>query len=296
MSSTTDDTKRQMSEPGLRVSKLPEDIRAEVGRLNLDKDEDGKINLGELRDLIVDLLSTKKDIKSLRKVTIVLAIYGIFLTFAIFGVSIAAARLAKDTTVDAETGNLQVKGSKDGQLIHTSPVSYYLDTLDVVGMENDDLSAVSDIILGDGAVELSIKGYSRSLVKNQVTFLVDGGTVLYGTDGYVSATGTAETLLAFAAYSDDDNATSSDEGVRRLQGENPYNKCGSDSDCVFPKLCDGFCKEKKSSLKAGSPPLGLKCGFDSDCHTTKKCTSGHCGVLYKGENPYNKSELHQWLL
>jgi len=145
-----------------------------------------------------------------------MGIFSILLTCVIFGVSIAAARLSKETTVDPVTGIMSTKGTD--QAIHTSPVSYYLETLDVVGMENDELSALTDIILSEGAVELSVKGYSRSLVKNQVTFLVEGGTVLYGADGYVSATGTADTLLAFAAYSEDDiNATSSEEGVRRLQ-------------------------------------------------------------------------------
>ena len=57
MASTTDNMKHQMSEPGLRVSKLPVDVRAEVGRLNLDKDEDGKINSAELLDLIVECKS-----------------------------------------------------------------------------------------------------------------------------------------------------------------------------------------------------------------------------------------------
>ena len=230
MASTTDnDMKHQMSEPGLRVSKLPADIQAEVGRLNLDKDADGKINSGELRDMIVEckslfvtifvstttvsnvtqewstltysppfsslfffflffscwsyilyiVLSTKKDIKSLRKVTIVLAIYGIFLTFAIFGVSIAAAQLAKDTTIDAETGNLMVKGSKDGQLIHTSPVSYDHQDLNIVALNNKELSGVTKIKLRDGDVEFAVKGFARSLINETVVIFVEGGSKIW---------------------------------------------------------------------------------------------------------------------
>jgi len=213
MSTTpTEDTR---SKKEIRVSMLPADLRGPVEEMKLDLDGDGAISIKELEVIIERLIATKGDNKSLRKWLIYMGIFSILLTCVIFGVSIAAARLSKETTVDPVTGIMSTKGTD--QAIHTSPVSYYLETLDVVGMENDDLSALTDIILSKGAVELSVKGYSRSLVKNQVTFLVEGGTVLYGADGYVSATGTAATLLAFAAYSEDDiNATSS-EGVRRLQ-------------------------------------------------------------------------------
>jgi len=213
MSTTpTEDTR---SKKEIRVSMLPADLRGPVKEMKLDLDGDGAISIKELEVIIERLIATKGDNKSLRKWLIYMGIFSILLTCIIFGVSIAAARLSKETTVDPVTGIMSTKGTD--QAIHTSPVSYYLETLDVVRMENDDLSALTDIILSKGAVELSVKGYSRSLVKNQVTFLVEGGTVLYGADGYVSATGTAATLLAFAAYSEDDiNATSS-EGVRRLQ-------------------------------------------------------------------------------
>jgi len=213
MSTTPTEDKRSKQE--IRVSMLPAELRGPVEDMKLDLDGDGAISIKELEVIIERLIATKDDNKSLRKQLIYMGIFSILLTCIIFGVSIAAARLSKETKVDPVTGIMSTKGTDES--IHTSPVSYYVKTLDVVGMENDELSALTDIILSEGAVELSVKGYSRSLVKNQVTFLVEGGTVLYGADGYVSATGTAETLLAFAAYSDDINATSSKEGVRRLE-------------------------------------------------------------------------------
>jgi len=198
---------------GIRVSTLPNEMRDDVNQLKLDVDGDGAIDAKELEVLIQRLLTTKDDNKSLKKLVTYMGIFGILLTCIIFGVSIAAARLAKDTTVDPLTGIMSPKGSDKS--IHTSAVSYYLDNMDVVGMENDQLSALTDIIFGDGSVEFTVKGYSRSLVKKQVTFLVEGGTVLYDEEGYVSATGIAETLLAFADHSDGD-AGSSGEGDRRL--------------------------------------------------------------------------------
>ena len=150
--------------------------------------------------------------------TIGLAIYGLFLTVAIFGVSIAAARLAKDTTVDAETGNFHVKGSGT-QLIRTSPVSYDLQDLKIAALKNEQLSALTDIVLNGGDVEIAVKGFARSLLNKTVVVFVEGGSVLCDETGLVSATGTADTALALAgAYAEDDDAAadSSEAGIRRL--------------------------------------------------------------------------------
>merc|ERR1712161_93231 len=156
----------------------------------------------------------KKDNKSLKKVTIVLAIYGLFLTLATFCVSIAAARLAKDTTVDAATGNLQVKGAKDGQVVHTSPVSYDLQGFNLVALDNQQLGSLTTLQLSEGDVEFVVRGFARSVLNQTVLIFVEDGTILYDATGLVSGTGTVDTALAFAgAYAED----SSEAGVRRLQ-------------------------------------------------------------------------------
>jgi len=287
MSTTPTEDKRSKQE--IRVSMLPAELRGPVEDMKLDLDGDGAISIKELEVIIERLIATKDDNKSLRKQLIYMGIFSILLTCIIFGVSIAAARLSKETTVDPVTGIMSTKGTD--QSIHTSPVSYYLDTLDVVGMKNDDLSALTDLILSEGAVELSVKGYSRSLVKNQVTFLVEGGTVLYGADGYVSATGTAATLLAFAADSDD-NATSSVEGVRRLDEisdmiaarsknlnniiKKNLNSCIFISDCEEPNSCYAPMQhrflidtEENCNVDGGGcyckDPEPIKCKSPKDC-------------------------------
>ena len=77
------------------------------------------------------VIATKGDNKSLCKWLIYMGIFSILLTCIIFGVSIAAAQLSKETKVDRVTGVMSTKGTD--QAIHTSPLSYYLETLDVVG-------------------------------------------------------------------------------------------------------------------------------------------------------------------
>merc|ERR1712238_398551 len=138
-------------------------------------------------------------------------------TLGTFGVSMAAARLAKDTTVDAATGNLQVKGSsKDGppQVVHTSPVSYDFQGLNIVAMDNHQLGSLTTLQLSEGDVEFVVRGFARSVLNQTVLIFVEDGTILYDATGLVSATGTVDTALAFAgAYAED----SSEAGVRRLQ-------------------------------------------------------------------------------
>merc|ERR1712238_174517 len=140
-------------------------------------------------------------------------------TLGTFGVSMAAARLAKDTTVDAATGNLQVKGSsKDGppQVVHTSPVSYDFQGLNLVALDNQQLGSLTTLQLSEGDVEFVVRGFARSVLNQTVLIFVEDGTILYDATGLVSATGTVDTALAFAgAYADD----SSEAGVRRLGDE-----------------------------------------------------------------------------
>jgi len=293
-STTTDnDMKHQMSEPGLRVSKLPKDIQAEVGRLNLDKDADGKINSGELRDMIVELLSTKKDMKSLRKVTIVLAIYGIFLTFAIFGVSIAAARLAKDTTIDAETGNLMVKGSKDGQLIHTSPVSYDHQDLSIVALNNKELSGLTKINLRDGDVEFAVKGFARSLINETVVIFVEGGSLIFDINGLKDVTGD-ELKRISSSSSVDEDMTSVDLDGRKLffwREDVTINRASTSSTAwtsTSPRPCTAtsmarVCVEERAEARAAGPITPPCTGYT----VGRNGNLGRCGYNYKSSCPFN---------
>ena len=114
---------------------------------------------------------------------------------------------------------MHVKGS-DTQLIRTSPVSYDLQDLKIATLKNEQLSALTDIVLSGGDVEFAVKGFVRSLINKTVVVFVEGGSVLCDETGLVSATGTADTALALAgAYADDDDAAavdSSEAGIRRL--------------------------------------------------------------------------------
>jgi len=246
------------TKPSLRLSQLnlSPDVEDDIKELKLDIDGDGAIDGMELTKLIESLVRSNKNNKNLRQWITVLVIFSIVLTGGVFGVSIAAARLSKDTTVDPVTGMMYVKGSdsliqtesvdmavKEGIMydkesdspLQVAPVSYYEQDLDVVGMDNEELRALTAISLWEGAVEFTVRGYARSLINKQVSLFVEGGSILYDEAGLLSATGTADTALAFAgaydveaAAADADagnNSTTTTEGVRRLRrkrGSNGY--------------------------------------------------------------------------
>jgi len=202
-----------VSTRGLRVSKLPADLRADVQQMNIDRDGDGKIDAADLGMIINNLLSTKKDNKFLRNSVAVLVVFALLLTGCVFGASIAAARLSKDTSVDSVSGILYAKGSDVP--IKMEPVSIHKDGVNIFEMTTEELDALNEIVLDNGSIKFHVKGYVILLENNQVGLIVEGGLLIYGEEGLVSATGIAETVLNLA-YSSDDDAVSLEGGSRQL--------------------------------------------------------------------------------
>ena len=97
--------------------------------------------------------------------------------------------------------------------IQTAPVEIRNEGVKINEMETNELDVLHEISLDDGAIKFEVKGYSKSLSKNQVALMVEGGSLIYGEEGLVAATGMAETMLNFVDL--DDDAVSVEEGVRR---------------------------------------------------------------------------------
>jgi len=196
---------------GIRVSKLPDEIQDTIEEMNLDKDGDGNLDRAELGMVIDILKNTTNNNKLLRNIILVFCLFTFLLTGGVFGASIVAARLSKDITVDPLNGIAYGKGSKSP--MQTEDVIIYSnDSTKIVDKTNGELIALKQIILGDGAVKFEVKGYARSPETNQVGLIVEGGSLLFGEEGIVSATGVAEAMLALAFP----DAVSSEEGGRRL--------------------------------------------------------------------------------
>jgi len=210
----------------IRIAHLPVDVQAVIQKMEIDKDGDGTIDAYEVGTAFKKYGETKKDNKNLRYLVVGLVLFSILLIFCVFGASITATRLSKDTSVDPVSGIMYQKGSN--RPIQTVPVEIRKEGVTINEMETEQLDVLQKISLDDGAIKFQVTGYAKSLPKNQVTLLVDGGSLIYGEEGLVAATGKAETMFHFVYP---DNTVSVEEGVRRtlrkLDGEKENIKISS---------------------------------------------------------------------
>lgn len=183
---------------GIDVNALPSNLRTAVDELNLDRDGDGRLDTQEIIMAVEHLAAKTKANTSLKKIVWLLCGFSVFLVAALFGASIAAARLAKDTEVDPLSGIAYAKGSAHS-IMKTEEAKFVHD-IRVAKLSNKELDGLKGIIMTSGDVKFQVKGYARSgtINGNQVMILVEGGTITYDTEGIMDASGDAERLLTFA--------------------------------------------------------------------------------------------------
>mmetsp|Transcript_45235 Transcript_45235/g.50342 ORF Transcript_45235/g.50342 Transcript_45235/m.50342 type:complete len:279 (+) Transcript_45235:189-1025(+) len=189
---------RSISKAGIDIEKLPPNLKVAVDELNLDTDGNGRLDTQEIIMAVEHLAAKTKANTSLKKIVYLLCGFSVVLVAALFGASIAAARLAKDTAIDADTGIMYAKGP--GHAIMKTEEALFRDEKNIAMMSNEDLNALKALVLTKGDVKFQVKGYSRSgsIDGNQVMLLVEGGTITFDPEGIMDATGDAEDLLVFA--------------------------------------------------------------------------------------------------
>merc|ERR1719157_497905 len=190
--------KSQKRLSGICLDDLPYNLKKAVSELKLDTNGDGRLDTKEIVMAVEHLVSRTKDNASLKKIVMLLCGFSVFLVAALFGASIAAARLAKDTEVDPLSGIAYAKGSAHS-IMKTEEAKFVHD-IRVAKLSNKELDGLKGIIMTSGDVKFQVKGYARSgtINGNQVMILVEGGTITYDTEGIMDASGDAERLLTFA--------------------------------------------------------------------------------------------------
>jgi len=148
----------------------------------------GHFNVEKAVDL---LLETRKSNKLLTKVIIGLIAYSILLTVAIFGVSIAAAEIAKDTTIDPVTGFVH---AKNGNAIMKTAEAIEHDKPDSIhGLSDEYLARLLTVQFHDGALMFQVKGFSST--EDKTMLLVEGGVLTFDDTGIVDVAGDHVNLL-----------------------------------------------------------------------------------------------------
>lgn len=215
---------RESSKMGIRLSALPANIRASLSAVQEEHDKkmscSGNGNRDHSRSMSIrstmghddivmvvdDLGKTKRDNQLLKKFLVGMIVFAVLLIGCIFGASIAASRLARETVVDPLTG-IAYASHNDGDGTHavlkTESVVLYSDDMDLVAMTNSELMLMKEIVLMDGGVKFLVKGYSRSQDETEVLVVVEDGSLTFDSNSDISdATGIAETMLQHAFGND----------------------------------------------------------------------------------------------
>jgi len=198
----------RQSSTGVFITDLPLNLRNivdEIG-LELDLDGDGRMDTNEIKIVVGNLVIKTKAHAVLKKIVGLLCAFAVFLTATLFATSISAARLAMDTTVDAETG-IMYSHTGGGGAAHSSVMKVdgaeFRRNIGIADMTNAQLDTLNAILPGTSDVKFQVKGYARGRVddenNNEVKLLVEGGTITYDSQGIIKeASGNAEKLLTFA--------------------------------------------------------------------------------------------------
>jgi len=189
----------------IRIADLPEDVQAVIKKLKLDKDGDGMLDADELGVAFKDYRGTKKDNKNLRYSVVGLVLISILLVCSVFGASITATRLSKDTSVDPVSGIMYTKGSNSP--IQTAPAVFKAKDINLHTVSIDYVSAMKTVEFNDGNVSFDVKGYARII--NETILLVEGGSLIFDISGLKNFTGDVPTRL-FLSIDEDSNSVDLD--------------------------------------------------------------------------------------
>jgi len=209
---------RSIRKNGIDIEQLPPNLKVAVDELNLDTDGDGRLDTNEIIMAVEHLAAKTKANTGLKKIVYVLCGFSVVLVAALFGASIAAARLAKDTSIDPVTGIMYAKDSRT--MMKTEQAKFHR-AMNFALLSNKELDQLMEISMTKGDVKFEVKGYARTgdSAVDEVMFLVDGGTITFDPKGITDATGDAERLLTFA-YGDftieEDILMAGGRQVRRL--------------------------------------------------------------------------------
>jgi len=184
------DTKNDKDKDGFYASELPASLRALVKEF--DEDGDGFIDNNEFIAAVNALQSSRSSNQQLRRIIIILVIFTFLLVGAMFGVSIAAARLAQDVSIDS-SGVFRAKHT--GSVVSTKEAIKWSDKTLIAEMNPQELANLKTLVFLNGDLQFDVKGYARTTDNTQVIILVEGGTMTWDKEGIVSATGNALDLL-----------------------------------------------------------------------------------------------------
>jgi len=277
------DEENRKTSNGFRTSQLPHMFRASARELvkELDTDGDGWIDNDEFVAAVEALKTSRSRNTKLYKIIILLSCVTFLLVGAMFAVSIAAANLAKDTTISTN-GYLQDKRTLS--TLKTKEATIWSSETEIVDMTPQQLSHLKTFALLDGGIKFDVTGYARTPNDDKIILLVNGGTITWDNEGITDATGDARYLLdvAFGVEDIQDISTDGRNLSFSYMGAIHCRRMLSVGN-IYRRLCGGGAGNVSSISSSSSsssddpgnddigppisPPTYQFSAFDLDCHS-----------------------------
>jgi len=211
---------------GFRISQMPATLREDAMALvkEFDANGDGCVDKHEFANAVKALKESRTKTSQYAKIIAGLSVSGALLIASMFGVSLVASRLSKDTTV---SGFGVVLDKNTNMAVNTGEAIEYHDesgaSLRVVDMSPVQLMNLKHIVLLGGELFFNVKGHVKAPAGDKVIILVEGGTITYDGQGILDATGDPRYMLdvAFGVIDIDNTADEEIESDPEEVAEEP---------------------------------------------------------------------------
>jgi hypothetical protein len=179
----------------VRLSQMPCDMRGSLSNLvrEFDENGDGCIYEKDFVEAVRTLKKSREGNHRLKKIVSALLLATLLLAGGTFGLSLAAAILAKDSKMDSD-GTVYSKKSKN--VMKTSEATVSKENVTVTALSNDELNDLKYMSLANDDIFFYVQGHSRSSSGDKVTLVLEGGAMITFDDvGISNSTGYAFDFL-----------------------------------------------------------------------------------------------------
>jgi len=227
---------KKSNRASVRMSAFPDDIKNTAMKMDLDRNNDGELSIGDFVAAFDDLEQKRRSNKTLTRTIFGMVIAMILLIVCIFAASLTAARLSKNFVVNPITGLAMVSGSESPAVMKTTQALYSIDNVTIGELSTSELGNLEQLVLNSGDLKFIVKGYSRDPFGDKTIILVEGGSIVYDPSGIIEAFGNAKIALQ-ATFGMD---AFEDEGSGRFLGswmkkENQFASLGGAGKNVWGK-------------------------------------------------------------
>jgi len=164
--------------PSVQSSRLPLPSSKIIDEENMDEQKE-------------DITKPRQFVMPSTKLAYILMAVMLLVLVSMLGGSITISRIISDIETKIVDFDVAQHSKRSGSIVQ---IPSNIET-QIFDMTNQELLAMKELILMDGAIQFNVKGYSKSHSGDKVIMIVEGGTITFDEEGILDATDTAKMLL-----------------------------------------------------------------------------------------------------